>query len=167
LALQTAEPKFLPGRRIDSDPQSLRMQGQYEDAETGLYYNTFRYYDPEIGRFISEDPIGLSGGFNLYQFAPNANSWIDPWGWCPQQARFDRRVNRFRGRNGRFVSRAEAAPTARISLQQQAGHVAGTPQHRNRTNQNKPTSTWGNGVDNEGLTREALANGTSVRNSSR
>jgi RHS repeat-associated protein len=62
--------------------QPIRMQGQYADTETGLYYNTFRYYDPDVGRFISEDPIGLLGGLNLYQFAPNADAWVDPWGWC-------------------------------------------------------------------------------------
>ena len=62
-------------------PQNLRMQGQYADQETGLCYNTFRYYDPDIGRFISQDPIGLAGGMNLYQYAPNPISWIDPWGW--------------------------------------------------------------------------------------
>jgi RHS repeat-associated protein len=58
------------------------MQGQYADTETGLYYNTFRYYDPDVGRFISEDPIGLLGGLNLYEYAPNADGWVDPWGWC-------------------------------------------------------------------------------------
>jgi RHS repeat-associated protein len=42
--------------------QNLRFQGQYLDTETGLHYNTFRYYDPDIGRFISPDPIGLEGG---------------------------------------------------------------------------------------------------------
>ncbi|TDM05885.1 MAG: Rhs-family protein [Ideonella sp. MAG2] len=62
--------------------QNLRLQGQYFDAETGLCYNTFRYYDPGCGRFISQDPIGLAGGLNLYQFAPNAIGWIDPWGWA-------------------------------------------------------------------------------------
>ncbi|BBA32302.1 cell-wall associated Rhs family protein with YD-repeats [Methylocaldum marinum] len=60
----------------------LRYPGQYADDETGLHYNTFRYYDPEIGRFISPDPIGLVGGFNLYQYAPNATGWIDPLGWA-------------------------------------------------------------------------------------
>ena len=44
------------------------------------HYNTFRYYDPDIGRFTQPDPIGLAGGFNLYQYAPNALIWIDPWG---------------------------------------------------------------------------------------
>ncbi|RMR35667.1 Rhs protein, partial [Pseudomonas savastanoi pv. glycinea] len=47
------------------------------DVETGLHYNTFRYYDPEIGRFIIQDPIGLLGGFNLYQYAPNPVGWLD------------------------------------------------------------------------------------------
>ena len=61
--------------------QNLRYQGQYLDRETGLHYNTFRYYDPDIGRFTQPDPIGLAGGLNLYQYAPNAFMWIDPWGW--------------------------------------------------------------------------------------
>ena len=60
--------------------QNLRMQGQYLDRETGLHYNLFRYYDPDSGRFTQQDPIGLAGGINLYQYAPNALSWIDPWG---------------------------------------------------------------------------------------
>ena len=64
--------------------QNLRMQGQYHDRETGLHYNTFRYYDCDTGRFISEDPIGLLGGMNLYQYAPNPLMWIDPWGWARQ-----------------------------------------------------------------------------------
>ena len=62
--------------------QNIRFPGQYHDDETGLYYNTFRYYDPDIGRFISEDPIRLRGGTNLYQYAPNPLSWIDPLGWA-------------------------------------------------------------------------------------
>ncbi|MFY0582866.1 RHS repeat-associated core domain-containing protein [Cystobacter fuscus] len=66
-------------------PQNLRYQGQYLDRETGLHYNAFRYYDPDIGRFITEDPIGLNGGINLYQYAPNPLLWTDPWGWCGTQ----------------------------------------------------------------------------------
>ena len=41
------------------------FQGQYYDHETELVYNIFRYYDPELGRYISEDPIGLVGGVLL------------------------------------------------------------------------------------------------------
>ena len=66
---------------VNEVEQNLRFQGQYFDDETGLHYNTFRYYDPEVGRFITQDPIGLSGSFNLYSYAPNAIGWIDPLGW--------------------------------------------------------------------------------------
>ncbi|MEC9881400.1 RHS repeat-associated core domain-containing protein, partial [Escherichia marmotae] len=60
--------------------QNLRYQGQYLDRETGLHYNLHRYYDPDVGRFIVTDPIGLAGGINLYQYAPNPLSWVDPFG---------------------------------------------------------------------------------------
>ena len=56
------------------------MPGQYLDRETGLHYNTFRFYDPDIGRFTQPDPIGLAGGLNLYQYAPTPATWIDPLG---------------------------------------------------------------------------------------
>ena len=59
---------------------SLRFQGQYFDAETGLHYNRFRYYDPQVGRFTTQDPIGLAGGINLYQYAPNPGQWLDLFG---------------------------------------------------------------------------------------
>jgi RHS repeat-associated protein len=58
----------------------FRFQGQYFDCESGLHYNRFRYFDPDIGRFISQDPIGLVGGNNLYQYASNPIEWIDPLG---------------------------------------------------------------------------------------
>ena len=64
----------------DKTEQNLRFAGQYYDQETGLHYNTLRYYDPNCGRFTQQDPIGLAGGINLYQYAPNTLSWIDPWG---------------------------------------------------------------------------------------
>lgn len=60
--------------------QNLMMQGQYLDRETGLHYNLHRYYDPDSGRFTQQDPIGLAGGLNLYQYAPNPLGWIDPLG---------------------------------------------------------------------------------------
>ena len=58
----------------------LRFQGQYLDEETGLHYNRHRYYDPETGRFTTQDPIGLAGGENLYMYAPNPTGWVDPLG---------------------------------------------------------------------------------------
>ena len=58
----------------------IRFQGQYFDAETGLHYNLNRYYDPLAGRFIHQDPIGLDGGVNLYQYVPDPFNWVDPLG---------------------------------------------------------------------------------------
>ncbi len=58
----------------------LRFQGQYFDAETGLHYNRFRYYDPDTGRFLTPDPIGLAGGFNAYGYTNNPLTMIDPLG---------------------------------------------------------------------------------------
>ncbi|MCK7431184.1 RHS repeat-associated core domain-containing protein [Enterobacter chengduensis] len=60
--------------------QPLRFQGQYHDAESGLYYNRHRYYDPGVGRYLSPDPVGLAGGINLYSYVPNPLGWIDPLG---------------------------------------------------------------------------------------
>ena len=59
----------------------MRYQGKYLDRETGLHYNTFRYYHPDTGCFTQPDPIGLAGGYNLYQYAPNGFTWIGPLGW--------------------------------------------------------------------------------------
>jgi RHS repeat-associated protein len=55
----------------DGVPNPLRFAGREYDAETGLYYFRARYYDPELGRFASEDPTGLSGGANPYVYAAN------------------------------------------------------------------------------------------------
>ena len=58
-----------------------RFPGQYFDKETGLHYNYFRYYEPETGRYISPDPIGLAGGINVYGYVEsNPINRIDPLG---------------------------------------------------------------------------------------
>ena len=59
----------------------FKYQGQYEDIETGLYYNRFRYYDSCIGNYISQDPIRLaSNSVNLYSYISDSNSWLDIFG---------------------------------------------------------------------------------------
>ena len=63
--------------------QNLRYQGQYYDREIEAHYNTTRFFDFDIGHFTQPDPIGLNGGLNLYSFAPNSNTWIDPLGLTP------------------------------------------------------------------------------------
>ena len=91
--------------QVSGYSQNLRMQGQYLDRETGLHYNLFRYYDPDCGRFTQQDPIGLAGGINLYQYAPNALGWVDPWGLSCRNS-----WNDFQNKTkGVFSSRAWAA----------------------------------------------------------
>jgi RHS repeat-associated protein len=60
--------------------QLIRLPGQQYDEETGLYYNRHRYYDPLQGRYITQDPIGLRGGWNLYQYPLDPVTDIDPLG---------------------------------------------------------------------------------------
>lgn len=74
----------------------FRFQGQYEDAETGLYYNRFRYYDANLGGYISQDPIGLAGNNpTIYGYVFDTNFWIDFWGLECQP----------RDKRGRFLSK--------------------------------------------------------------
>ncbi|MDQ2772801.1 MAG: DUF6531 domain-containing protein [Bacteroidota bacterium] len=62
----------------------FRYPGQYEDVETGLYYNRFRYYDPLAGTYISQDPIGLHGNnLNLYAYVANVTGNVDVFGLYP------------------------------------------------------------------------------------
>jgi RHS repeat-associated protein len=65
--------------------QPLRFQGQYFDAETGLHYNRHRYYNPDVGRYLTPDPSKLAGGLNGYQYTRNPAGWVDPLGLsdCP------------------------------------------------------------------------------------
>ncbi len=65
---------------VDDVENNLRFQGQYFDQETGLHYNRHRYYNPNTGQFTQQDPIGLLGGLNNYQYAPNPVGWVDPFG---------------------------------------------------------------------------------------
>ncbi|RZL39810.1 MAG: RHS repeat protein [Rubrivivax sp.] len=63
---------------------NLRGSNQYHDPETGLHYNTHRYYDAQAGRYLSPDPLGLSVGPDLYAFALNRpHSMQDPLGLAP------------------------------------------------------------------------------------
>jgi len=59
----------------------FRFPGQYEDEETGLHYNRYRYYDPDTGVYASPDPMGLLAGFPAYAYGPNPVAWYDPMGW--------------------------------------------------------------------------------------
>ncbi|MDT8436692.1 MAG: RHS repeat-associated core domain-containing protein [Gemmatimonadota bacterium] len=78
------------GAALDSVYNPLRFQAREWDEETGLYYVRARYYDPDTGRFLSPDPIGLEGGINPYVFAGNDPVHLrDPsglrWDWIPKR----------------------------------------------------------------------------------
>ncbi|WP_349335652.1 RHS repeat-associated core domain-containing protein [Delftia sp. DS1230] len=60
--------------------QAIRLLGQHHDRETGLYYNRHRYYDPVVGSYINQDPIGLMGGVNFFTYPSNPLLGIDPTG---------------------------------------------------------------------------------------
>lgn len=60
--------------------QPFRLQNQYFDEETGLHYNLMRYYEPEAGPFVNQDPIGLWGRINFYNYSQNVQAWVDLYG---------------------------------------------------------------------------------------
>src|SRR5207249_746633 len=63
---------------------NLRFPGHYFDSEIGLHYNRNRHYSPELGRYLQSDPIGISGGINLYSYPANPLSRVDVLGFCPE-----------------------------------------------------------------------------------
>ncbi|WP_458238610.1 RHS repeat-associated core domain-containing protein, partial [Pseudomonas sp. P5_A2_2] len=65
------------GERLE---QPLRFQGQYFDAESGLHYNRHRYYHPDIGRYLTPNPVKLAAGLNPYRYTRNPTGWVDPLG---------------------------------------------------------------------------------------
>jgi len=84
-ALATPFGKATVDEDVDGDGKDVVMNilfpGQYYDSESGLNYNYFRTYDPDTGRYITSDPIGLAGGVNTYTYVENDPiNWIDPLG---------------------------------------------------------------------------------------
>ena len=69
-------------RNLVGDKQAcpFRWPGQYEDEETGLYYNRFRYYDPDSGEYVTQDPIGLRGGLALHGYVCDPLGFVDTLG---------------------------------------------------------------------------------------
>jgi RHS repeat-associated protein len=86
------------------------FMGQYRDQETGLDYNYYRYYDPAVGRYITQDPVGLAGGLSFYRYVTNPVNLVDPFGlfeltfgaaaWChwnrSQKREFHKKVKAYK-----------------------------------------------------------------------
>nr|WP_257620233.1 RHS repeat-associated core domain-containing protein [Aeromonas hydrophila] len=72
--------RFLGDAANDETYCELRYQGQLYDQETGLYYNRHRFFDPELGQYISPDPIGFAGGLRPQGYVHNPLEWVDPLG---------------------------------------------------------------------------------------
>ncbi|EIG1585431.1 type IV secretion protein Rhs, partial [Escherichia coli] len=83
LALSLPADTGYPDPRGEWDPEAdpgLLYAGQWQDAESGLCYNRFRYYEPETGMYLVSDPLGLQGGEQTYRYVPNPLGYIDPLG---------------------------------------------------------------------------------------
>ncbi|MCC7542524.1 MAG: RHS domain-containing protein [Deltaproteobacteria bacterium] len=105
---------------VETTKQPWRWPGQYEDEETGLFYNRFRWYDPEDGRYVSCDPIGLDGGIQPYGYVPDPFCVADPYGldWNYRLVR-----------NGRpyYVGHASDATTPAQVISRHAATPRGAP----------------------------------------
>ncbi|HHL4306677.1 TPA: RHS repeat-associated core domain-containing protein, partial [Escherichia coli] len=82
--------------------QLIRLPGQQYDEESGLYYNRHRYYDPLQGMYITQDPIGLKGGWNFYQYPLNPVQYIDSMGLASKYGHLN---------NGGYGARPNKPPT--------------------------------------------------------
>ena len=83
LALSLPADTGYPDPRGELDPEAapgLLYAGQWQDVESGLCYNRFRYYEPETGMYLVSDPLGLLGGEQTYRYVPNPLGYIDPLG---------------------------------------------------------------------------------------
>ncbi|CAD5965188.1 unnamed protein product [Escherichia coli] len=88
LALSLPADTGYPDPRGELDPEAnpgLLYAGQWQDVESGLCYNRFRYYEPETGMYLVSDPLGLQGGEQTYRYVPNPLGYVDPLGLaiCP------------------------------------------------------------------------------------
>lgn len=112
-------------KEVEEVQNNLRFQGQYFDEETGLHYNRHRYYDPNVGQFTTQDPIGLLGGVNNYQYAPNPTGWVDPFGLTCKENTW----NEFqKDHAGKFSNVKDAASSYKeLKKQQSPWPIGGAP----------------------------------------
>ena len=155
-----------------SDEQSPKMrllsvsllEGLPAFGETGLHYNFFRYYEPDAGRFVNQDPIGLEGGFNFYRFAPNAQEWVDPLGLAtrPNNGKahifFDHKLDsgiryssdavQFNDANKAFIKKMESNPSFKRDMLNRYPEI----KEWMKSGDMSSSPNWGKGKNKQGLT---------------
>ena len=144
--------------------QPFRLQNQYYDEETGLHYNLMRYYEPEVGRFVNQDPIGLWGGDNLYWFAPSVQAWVDPLGLAtrPNNGKyhifFDHKLDsgiryssdavQFNDANKAFIKKMESNPSFKRDMLNRYPEL----KEWMKSGDMSSSPNWGKGKNKQGLT---------------
>jgi len=118
-----------------------RFAGQYADEELSgdIYYNRFRYYDPQLGQYITQDPIGLEGGNpTLYGYVGDPNTWIDPFGLAAKCEPEHRRAN------NRQDAQRMAQRHSQVPRNTRGGRTIG----RKEVNEQSRGPNWGRQVAN-------------------
>jgi RHS repeat-associated protein len=142
---------------------NLRFQNQWEDKETGLYYNLNRYYDPDSGQYLSSDPIGLEGGLRTHGYVHDPMQWVDPMGLagCPI---WDAKAGRWRDSStGRFTK--AGAVIGRVDDLTAPGALR--PGERTLLSRlpdkGNPKANW---KQNSSVVRDEMRNGQPIRDAS-
>jgi RHS repeat-associated protein len=129
--------------------QPLRFQGQYFDAETGLHYNRHRYYNPDVGRYLTPDPSKLAGGLNGYQYTRNPTGWVDPLG-----------LNECPGRDGcKKPSFGDENPAGKVGVDEGEPTTPSSKKEEDylyRGDEREPNNVFQNGFKSKGKSNDLL-----------
>ncbi|HEX6068611.1 MAG TPA: RHS repeat-associated core domain-containing protein, partial [Longimicrobiaceae bacterium] len=137
----------------------LRFPGHYLDAETGLHYNRFRYYSPELGRYLQPDPLGFEDSLNVYAYSPNPLVVVDLdglAGYSGNKTKARRRPPRSKtGVKARTTPKPRARPGPRTAkklspnkLQEAADSIQAVGSRKHPKNHKLTTTTVTQGVEN-------------------
>ncbi|MEU9988505.1 putative T7SS-secreted protein [Streptomyces sp. NPDC048045] len=132
----------------------LRFPGQYFDPESGLHYNFHRYYDPEISRYLTADPLGLLASPNSVAYVHNPHGWSDPLGLSPCKPSLRERLRGLFSRGDAGTSAEPTSPTRTPLALEPAPAPTGTP-----TDLYGPYHRLGSPTQTPGVTAQVLESG--------
>ncbi|EME60116.1 RHS repeat-associated core domain-containing protein [Amycolatopsis decaplanina] len=134
----------------------LRFPGQYHDPETGLHYNFKRYYDPDTGRYLSHDPLGLEPASDSLAYVGNPTDMIDPLGLAPTKPKkgtCSKGAGRTGGgktkSSGNRVTKPKPAPGPKKPRRPPQSYLDGTHGAKTRE-QNRLTAKYDNDLKTDG-----------------